>query len=125
MKNKLILLVSMLLPLVSSCGENPTLEPTIEPTLEPTVDPTIEPTQEIINNYNESEYSETLNYVPYLPADDEWPTCEDDLSNLLYGENQVLFQHNGNYDEYYTCAYISDVDAKFISETSVIPALRK
>lgn len=125
MKNKIILLVSMLLPLISGCGEKPTAEPTVEPTLEPTIEPTleptVEPTQEIINNYNESEYSETLNYVPYLPADDEWPTCDVELSNLLYGENQVLFQHNGDYDEHYTCAYISDVDAKFISETSVIP----
>jgi hypothetical protein len=30
MKNKIILLVSMLLPLVSSCGDNPTIEPTPE-----------------------------------------------------------------------------------------------
>ena len=44
MKNKLILLISMLLPLVSSCGEMPTIEPTPEPTIEPT----IEPTQEMV-----------------------------------------------------------------------------
>ena len=30
MKNKIVLLVSMLLPLISGCGENPTTEPTIE-----------------------------------------------------------------------------------------------
>ena len=46
MKNKIVLLVSMLLPLVSGCGEKPTLEPT--------VDPTVEPTTEIVYNYKES-----------------------------------------------------------------------
>ena len=52
MKNKIVLLVSMLLPLISGCGEKPTIEPT--------VDPTVEPTTEIVYNYKESEYSEEL-----------------------------------------------------------------
>ena len=60
MKNKLTLLVSMLLPLVSSCGDNPTIGPTIEPTIEPTV----EPTQEIVYNYNEAEF--TLDQLEFL-----------------------------------------------------------
>ena len=43
MKNKLLLLVSILLPLISSCNIKPTVEPTIEPTIEPTVEPTPDP----------------------------------------------------------------------------------
>lgn len=46
MKKQLLLLVSILLPLISSCNHIPTAEPTVEPTIEPTVEPTFEPTVE-------------------------------------------------------------------------------
>ena len=60
MKNKLILLVSMLLPLISGCGSQVSEEPTAEPTLEPTTIPTVEPTQDPTiepTNYLETEYN--------------------------------------------------------------------
>ena len=137
MKKQLLLLVSLLLPIISGCGsqvsEEPTAEPTLTPTVEPTTiptveptdeptsEPTVEPTPEIVYNYNESEYSDILNYIPLIPYGDPMPECDVELGNLIYGKNQVLFQHNGKYDEYYTCAYINDKDAEFIKESSNKP----
>ena len=104
MNKKLVLLISLLLPLISVCGENPTTEPTNKPT------------SEKVFNYKESDYSNVLNKKFSIDTLDGYPRCDVQIGNLVNGKNQVLFQYNENYDDYYTCAYISDKDAKFISE---------
>ena len=130
MKNKIILLVSMLLPLVSSCGENPTIEPTpvptdnptveptIEPTIEPTAEPTIEPTQEIINNYKESEYSKVLNTLRCSSNFVGEPGYEYSyIDSYIYSKSHSLIQYSGDKNQsYYLCAYIHKDDLKFMNE---------
>ena len=93
MKNKIVLLVSMLLPLISGCGENPTTEPTNKPT------------SEKVFNYKESDYSNVLNKKYSIDTLDGYPRCDVQIGNLVNGKNQVLFQYNENYDDYYNSTY--------------------
>ncbi len=132
MKNKMILLVSMLLPLVSSCEEKltleptveptiestlePTVEPTIEPTVEPTVDPTVEPTTEIVYNYKESEYAEILNNRECSRNMFGSPLAYTDYINReIHKKNHSIIQFSGKKSEdYYLCAYIYHNDLEFM-----------
>ena len=118
MKNMLILLVSMLLPLVSSCGEKPTIEPTIEPTLEPTLEPTIEEsTSEIVYNYNESEYSQHLNAIKYSGLLRNDP-LEDFIleQNYIYSKTHSIFQYSHTEESFYLCVYLHKDDLEFMED---------
>ena len=124
MKNKLILLVSMLLPLVSSCGEKPAIEPTIEPTqqptveptIEPTVEPTVEPTPEIVYNYKESEYSEILNSLKCSKNFFGEPLSETSYINEdIHKKDHSIIQYSGDKcSDYYLCAYIYHDDLELM-----------
>ena len=105
MKNKLILLVSMLLPLISGCGEKPTPEPTVEPTVEPTPDTTIEPTPEILYNYKESKYSHFFNEYEF-PGSPEFGNSVNftELENKL--EKFYILDINTVSEDYYLCGYM-------------------
>ena len=103
MKNKIILLVSMLLPLISGCGEKPTLESTVEPTIEPTQesttesapDPTIEPSVE-------STIEPTLESTNYLETKYNL-SFDTELSDLVL--NYLLNGIGGNYDYFPVLPY--------------------
>ncbi len=112
MKNKLILLVSMLLPLVSSCGEKPTVEQSVEPTVIPS-----EPTPEIVYNYKESEYSTYLNSLNYNVIENFEPTYADSqLGQFIHSKNHSFVQYSGKKNEdYYLCAYIYHNDLEFMN----------
>ena len=112
MKNKLILLVSMLLPLFSSCGDNPTIEPTPVPTDNPTVEPTIEPTQEMVYNYNEAEF--TLDRFSLSPGGE--PSLPIGISMFINTpiNSTLIFELNDNIDDFYTCLYVHDEDINYI-----------
>lgn len=121
MKNKIVLLVSMLLPLVSSCEEKPTLEPT--------VDPTVEPTTEIVYNYKESEYSEELCSASIFSKGEILPQGNSGISNFVEEESINYLMHcTGESDDYYTCAFIHESDIlfmdSFIKNEKPIPGLR-
>jgi hypothetical protein len=108
MKNKLILLVSMLLPLVSSCGEKPT----------------VEPTSEIVYNYKESihtDMSATMYQYAYEsePVINQWigfGTLQsysiDDFSYVKVNDEKF---------DYYTCGYMKNEIYDKLSEYTYSP----
>ena len=105
MKNKLILLVSMLLPLVSGCGDKPTTVPTNEQT------------SEIVFNYKESDFTEILNNIHYFLGYKELPVeCDYNLAQLVT-YNPIIMELS-EVKNYYTCAYIHNDDLKIIEESS-------
>ena len=109
MKNKIILLVSMLLPLISGCGEKPTPEPTVAPTVELTEesspDTTIEPTPEILYNFKESKYSHFFNEYEF-PGSPEFGNSVNftELENKL--EKFYILDINTVSEDYYLCGYM-------------------
>ena len=117
MKNKLMLLVSMLLPLVSSCGDNPTIEltpvPTDNPTVEPTEEPTTEPTQDLFYNYNEA------SHVPELFSfTNGEPISPYGINSFLNGtiQTNLIYELTKFSDDFFTCIYIHNDDLKFIED---------
>ena len=92
MKNKLLLLVSILLPLISSCNIKPTVEPTIEPTIEPTVEPTVEPTLEpTVEPSEEIYYLDGLAsnlFVTEVPENVQCKYLEDSDSYIAYAQTK-------------------------------------
>ena len=123
MKNKLILLVSMLLPLVSSCGEKPTAEPTPEPTIEPT----IEPTQEIVYNYNESMHTDMSSSM-YKTADSIEPLVNRWIGFSTFKSYTLddfsYFKVSGEKFDYYTCGYMKNEIYDKLSEYTYTPWIR-
>ena len=109
MKNKIVLLVSMLLPLISGCGENPTTEPTIEPNLK--------------DNYDEfitHKYDELLNNVwhpdEFEPVLSEWDT----IGLKVFEEYNVSIYsfENGISKNVFLCGYVdSEVVEKLETTT--------
>ena len=107
MKNKIILLVSMLLPLISGCGsqvsEEPTAEPTVEPTVETTEEPTVESTEEpTIEPTAESTVEPTLEPTNYLETKYNL-SFDTELSDLVL--NYLLNGIGGNYDYFPVLPY--------------------
>ena len=104
MKNKIVLLVSMLLPLISGCGENPTTEPTNKPT------------SEIVFNYKESDFAEILNYRECRSNMYGSPLTEGDyINHQIHSMNHSIIQFSGKKSEdYYLCAYIYHDDIEFM-----------
>ncbi len=131
MKNKLILLVSMLLPLISGCGEKPTLvptlEPTIEPTLEPTVEPTVEPTEELIPEVDYDEfithkYDDILNDV-WFPDEAEFlPSVWEEIGIKVLEEYNVaiLSFENAILKNTYLCGYVDSAVVEELETTNFI-----
>ena len=96
MKNKIILLVSMLLPLVSSCEEKPTVELTPSPTIQSTVEPTVIPTEESTPDATiEPTVEPTLESTNYLETKYNL-SFDTELSDLVL--NYLLNGIGGNYD---------------------------
>lgn len=104
MKKKLLLLASILLPLVSGCGYNPTTEPTIEPNLK--------------DNYDEfitHKYDELLNNVwhpdEFEPVLSEWDT----IGLKVFEEYNVSIYsfENGISKNVFLCGY---VDSEIVDE---------
>ena len=127
MKNKLILLISMLLPLVSSCGENPTIEPTVEQTIEPTVEPTIEPTEEPIPEVDYDEfithkYDDILNDV-WFPDEAEFlPSVWEEIGLKVLEEYNVaiLSFENAILKNTYLCGYVDSAVVEELETTNFI-----
>lgn len=104
MKNKIVLLVSMLLPLVSGCGDKPTTVPTNEQT------------SEIVFNYKESDFTEILNYRECSSNMFGSPLAYTDYINReIHQKNHSIIQFSGKKsDDYYLCAYIYHDDLEFM-----------
>lgn len=104
MKNKIVLLVSMLLPLISGCGDKPTTVPTNEQT------------SEIVFNYKESDFAEILNYRECSSNMFGSPLTEGDyINHQINSMNHSIIQFSGKKSEdYYLCAYIYHDDLEFM-----------
>jgi len=115
MKNKLMLLVSMLLPIISGCGEKPTVEPTPEPTVEPTIKPTIESSEnqfKQIDNLNiYTNISEGFIEPMVTPFISDYSKYFNDYDNYLI---DIYLPENSNY----ICGYIDNSIYKQINDSN-------
>jgi len=115
MKNKLILLVSILLPLVSSCGNNPTIEPTVIPS-----EPSVEQTEELILEVNYDEfithkYDDILNDVwwpdTFEPTLSKWDTLGFNVFEQY--DVSILSFEKATLKNVWLCGY---VDSRIVNE---------
>ena len=135
MKNKIILLVSMLLPLVSSCGEKPIVEPSVKPTVEPTPvssEPSVEPSEELIPEVNYDEfithkYDDILNDVwfpnHYSPAFELSPWYVHGINVFEEYNVTIISFDEAKKKDMLLCGYVnSDVVDRIRAESIIIPS---